>query len=499
MTDSAPKDDSELTAAELRARLVAYLVREGAIHSPPLERAFAEIPREIFLPSDVPLARVYSDEAIVVKWDEQNHPSSSSTQPFLMADMLEILHLEPGMRVLEIGAGVGYNAAIMAHCLGESGSVTSIDLDPAMAELSRRSLLELSRQLGPQFERVRVIAADGSAGYPLNAPYDRIIVTVQQWEISPDWVDQLKTGGLLVLPITLSTHLWGGLIPAFRKEESGILRAVAASQGGFMPMRGELAHPLAQAQPPNERGSLVRLPFGPAEALPGYEPPGDLPTEAPEPRLFLSGDDLPPEIQAFLETPDLLQLVARETLPLELNIPSQPDTNIAKRQAAQAFYGFNMSLAVALQDRLFPLVLATPASGEKDGAQGTPGEPGNARIRNGWRYEVKGVGLIEAFDGVYDLAILTGAGLAANWRGWLAQGWRLTSTGVPAQTEPPVNRALQKVSEIWQAWQHMGRPTPAQYRPLAFPAAQPQPEPGYVIPRRFFNLLLPFEPSRSEG
>jgi protein-L-isoaspartate(D-aspartate) O-methyltransferase len=497
--DSAPKDDNELSAAELRARLVAYLVREGAIHSRPLERAFAEIPREIFLPADVPLSRVYSDEAIVVKWDEQNHPSSSSTQPFLMADMLEILHLEPGMRVLEIGAGVGYNAAIMAHCLGESGSVTSVDLDPAMAELSRRNLMGLSRQLGPNFERVQVIAADGSAGYPLNAPYDRIIVTVQQWEISPDWVEQLKTGGLLVLPITLSTHLWGGLIPAFCKEESGILRAVAASQGGFMPMRGELAHPLAQSQPPNERGSLVRLPFSPAEALPGYEPPPDLPAEAPEARLFLSGDDLPPEIQATLENPDLLQVVARETLPLELDMPAEPDANVARRQTAQAFYGFNMSLAVALQDRLFPLVLATPASGEKDGAQGTPGEPGNARIKDGWRYEVKGVVLIEALDGGYDLAMLTGAGLAANWRGWLAQGWRLAAAEASAPTAPLGNRTLQKVGEIWQAWQHMGRPTPAQYRPLAFPADQPPPEPGYVIPRRFFNLLLPFEPSRPEG
>src|SRR5215217_4150150 len=104
---------------ELRQRLVNYLLAEGAIHSPLLAKAFSEVPREIFLPFNVPLQRVYSDDAIVVKWDENNFPTSSSSQPLLMADMLEALQLEPGLRVLEIGAGVGYNAALMAHWAGD--------------------------------------------------------------------------------------------------------------------------------------------------------------------------------------------------------------------------------------------------------------------------------------------------------------------------------------------------------------------------------------------
>ncbi len=497
LNETTSKDETEPSATELRARLVAYLLREGAIRSPELVRAFAEVPRELFLPPDIPLARVYADEAIVVKWDENNQPTSSSTQPLLMADMLETLQIKPGMRVLEIGAGVGYNAAIMAHLLGDGSLLTSIDLDPVMAEQARRNLLELAQQLGPTFERVEIITGDGSAGYPPNAPYDRIIVTVQQWEIAPDWVAQLRVGGLLLLPLTISTHLWGGLIPAFRKEVGGILRSVAASQGGFMPMRGELAHPLTQTS--QERGRLLRLPFGPVGALPGYEKPEGLPAEGPEPRLYLSVTDLPPEVAAFLEAPVPPRILACDVLPLEFGDELGPDLTEVRRAVSQAFYGFNMTLAVALHDRLFPLVLATPAPGEADGVQGTPGEQGNVRVRDGWRYEVRGVGLIEFHEAGCDLALLTGAGLAASWRGWLAQGWRLAASATPEASLDksnlaPVNQALQKVSEIWQAWQHMGRPTPANYRPLAFPTDQPPPAPGFVIQRYFFNLLLPFDP-----
>src|SRR6478672_8645891 len=93
---------ASLDPVELRQRLVNYLLGEGAIRSPLLAKAFSEVPREIFLPANVPIQRVYGDDAIVVKWDENNFPSSSSSQPILMADMLEALRLEPGLKVLEI-------------------------------------------------------------------------------------------------------------------------------------------------------------------------------------------------------------------------------------------------------------------------------------------------------------------------------------------------------------------------------------------------------------
>lgn len=496
----APAPDENSASAEaapeattLRRRLVDYLVREGAIRSPQLEAAFADIPREFFLPPEIPLSRVYSDDAIVVKWDENGQPSSSSSQPFLMADMLETLGLAPGMRVLEIGAGVGYNAAIMAHVLGDGALLTSVDLDPVMADTARRNLHTLAQQLGSSFERVTVIAGDGSLGYAPHAPYDRIIVTVQQWEIAPEWVNQLQVGGLLLMPLTLSTQFWGSMIPAFRKEADGTLQAVAASYGSFMPMRGEMAHPPGATT--TERGRLIRLPLGPAQVLPGWEPPTGIAPEAAQPRLFLPETQLPPNLAAFLEQPQLPQIIACEVLPLEFGaVPtSGPEATPAQRAAAQAFHGFNLALA-ASGCQLFSLGLALPTTGEEQG-QAPEGQESTANNKEGWQLQVRGLGLAAPVGAGFDLAFITSSDPAASWQGRVVQGWRLMAAGQSALDANLPNQALLHISEVWQAWQRMGRPTPARYRPLAFRADQlPKNIPGYAIPRRYYNLLLPFDP-----
>ena len=114
-TEPEPRDE----ARELRNRLVEDLVRQGAITSQPVQRAFEEVPRHLFVPR-VDIATAYSDEPIFIRW-EDGVPTSSSSQPKMMALMMEQLALQPGSRVLEIGAGTGYNAAILAHVAGEKG------------------------------------------------------------------------------------------------------------------------------------------------------------------------------------------------------------------------------------------------------------------------------------------------------------------------------------------------------------------------------------------
>ncbi|HEX2913592.1 MAG TPA: hypothetical protein VH186_22505 [Chloroflexia bacterium] len=478
-------------AGQLRARLVAHLVREGVIRSPQLEEAFAAVPREFFLPGDIPLKKVYTDDAIVVKWDEQNQPTSSSTQPLLMADMLEALRLEPGQRVLEIGAGVGYNAAIMAYVLGDGACLTTVDLDPGMAEISRQNLERLAQYLGPSFGRVQVVAGDGSKGYDANAPYDRIIVTVQQWEISPAWVEQLKVGGLLLLPLTISRHLWGGLIPAFQKLSNGHLQAIAASHGGFMPMRGSMAHPVNL--PHSEQGRLMELPLDPEEVLPGLEINEVLQDAGVPTRLFLSGPDFSPELINFFETADPPQVFAYDSYELDLSANAvQLAGSQAQRAAAQAYAGYSVALAVALHDRLYPMILVLPTL-EQDGLQGMPGDPASVRIEDGWRYETRGLALLAERPGQVDLAAITAN--PPERRNWnkLAQGWQFAEQGkIP---EPGQNRAMQKLLEAWQAWQQMGRPTPLDYRPLAYPRSEPPPAAGLVLERANYNLLLPFQES----
>ncbi len=472
---------------ELRQRLVNYLIGEGAIRSPRLASAFSEVPREIFLPANVPLQRVYSDDAIVVKWDENNFPSSSSSQPILMADMLEALRLEPGLRVLEIGAGVGYNAALMADWVGDGALVTTVDLDPVMARTAGDNLRELARRTARNFDRVTVVASDGSAGYPANAPYDRIIVTVQQWEIAPAWVEQLRVGGILLLPLTVSTHLWGGLIPALQKQADGSLVGVGGSFGGFMPMRGEMAHPVTP------QGRFAMLPLNPARAWPDFNPPAD--PNLPEPQLLLSNSEIMPELEQFLEQPGVFAVGPEESLELDFSpewAAASPE-NRAQREVSYAFYGFSFILVLAAQDRVFSLVLASPLA-ETDANQANRTAPGWSK--DGWQYETRGLALVEPAnsEGGYDLALLFSPNPSNRKQQKLIQGWRIRPLEAGNLPSPTPNRAVARVREAWQTWQTMGRPSPVAYRPVAYPANRPQPVPGYELPRRFYNLVLPFQP-----
>ena len=190
------------TAAALRRRYVEQLHRDGVLSRAGLADAFAAVPREVFVAGGFHgrdgaritpahpgfLAAVYSDEALVTKLREVT-PVSSSSQPSLMAAMIDALDLAPGARVLEIGAGTGYNAALMATLGAE---VTSLDVQP---DVVARAVAALSRA---GFPAVDVRLGDGYQGGPTGAPYDRLIVTVGVAGISPHWLDQLTPDGFLL-------------------------------------------------------------------------------------------------------------------------------------------------------------------------------------------------------------------------------------------------------------------------------------------------------------
>ena len=206
--------------------------RRGGLTSPAVRRAFLAVPREVFVPEAAArdgLEAVYRDEVIVTARDERETPISSSSQPSMMAPMLEQLRLDEGQRVLEIGAGTGYNAALLAELVGATGQIVSVELDPAIARGARRALRECGT-------RARVVQGDGREGWQKAAPYDRIIVTASAAEVPPAWFSQLAEGGLLELPLRFA----GGRIQAvvtFEKR-SDRLRSVAVLPGGFMPLRG---------------------------------------------------------------------------------------------------------------------------------------------------------------------------------------------------------------------------------------------------------------------
>lgn len=224
-------DQETPNIAALHRTLIDKLITNQCLETEHVEAAFRAVPRHLFLP-DVALERVYSDQAIPTKF-ENGRPISSSSQPAIMAIMLEQLDLQPGQRVLEIGAGTGFNAALMAHLVGEQGQVTTVDLDEDTAAAARQNLAAAG------FERVNVICGDGMAGYTANAPYDRIILTVGGWDIAPDWLEQLKPDGRILLPLSIN----GPQLSVAFERRNNHLTSASIKPCGFMRLRGDLAEP----------------------------------------------------------------------------------------------------------------------------------------------------------------------------------------------------------------------------------------------------------------
>jgi protein-L-isoaspartate(D-aspartate) O-methyltransferase len=185
-------------------RYVAEIRRDGAGLSDALAHAFATVPRELFVAAgfqrrngtwagpDAPdfLDLVYSDDVLVTKLDGTT-PVSSSSQPSLMAMMLGALDVRPGLRVLEIGAGTGYNAALLST-LG--ATVTSVDVQQDVAAQARGALAKAA------VPNVRVLTGDGYAG-AAGERFDRVIVTVGVAGLSPRWLAALDGSGPLVVPV----------------------------------------------------------------------------------------------------------------------------------------------------------------------------------------------------------------------------------------------------------------------------------------------------------
>jgi protein-L-isoaspartate(D-aspartate) O-methyltransferase len=285
-----------------RARLARDLRHRGRALSRSVAEAFAQVPRHVFVPEAGPAA-AYRDEAFVIKCGPDGMPVSSSSQPAMMAIMLDQLGLGPGHRVLEIGSGSGYNAAVMSEVVGPQGQVVSIDIDPELVERSRASLAEAG------YDHVTLLCADGGFGDPAGAPFDRIIVTAGAWDIAPAWLEQVAPGGLLVLPLSirgiqLSVALQRrdasleeyprGLRPRGCDEWVGL----SAWRCGFVRMLGAFAGPEAAFQLDGRNGLIAQMSDGSPVDGPGLQralsmaPAGEQPLPPPGGQADLADLDL---------------------------------------------------------------------------------------------------------------------------------------------------------------------------------------------------------------
>lgn len=223
---------SNTEGSELRKALVENLKRKGDLTDPAIEAALLAVPRHFFLP-DEPLERAYADDAVPVKRDSDGMVLASASQPSMIVLMLQQLQLRPGDNVLEIGAGTGYNAAIMQHIIGRDGTVTSVEIDPQVARQAQVNLQHVG------MGEVNVVEADGAMGYAVRAQYDRIIATVAVWDIPSAWINQLKPRGILVAPIGGAAQYSA----AFRFEADGSLYSDNNIPCRFIALRGVAAGP----------------------------------------------------------------------------------------------------------------------------------------------------------------------------------------------------------------------------------------------------------------
>ena len=169
--------DGGETAARLRAEMVALLRERGSVSDPRVIAALETVPRHVFVPGSQ-LAEAYDDRAIVTHLRD-GVPISSASQPAIVAIMLEQLRAPVGGSVLEIGAGTGYNAALLATLVGPSGRVVTVDIDPEVAVEARAHLSEAG------IANATVVCGDGAMGRADGAPYDGIIVTAGVADLSP--------------------------------------------------------------------------------------------------------------------------------------------------------------------------------------------------------------------------------------------------------------------------------------------------------------------------
>lgn len=208
---------------EKRSRLVDSLLRRGYISSPLVENAMRRVPREEFLPE--PLRdEAYIDTPLPIG------DGQTISAPHMVAIMAEQLDLAPGMKVLEIGSGSGYHAAVCAEIVAPDGHIYTVERISTLARFAESNLKKTGYA-----ELVTVVFGDGTNGLPEHAPYDRIFVAAGAPDIPEPLAGQLADGGKMLIPV--GGRFYQDLIRIVRNGE----KLTKENLGGcvFVPLIGE--------------------------------------------------------------------------------------------------------------------------------------------------------------------------------------------------------------------------------------------------------------------
>ncbi|MBR9675724.1 protein-L-isoaspartate(D-aspartate) O-methyltransferase [Candidatus Woesearchaeota archaeon] len=179
------REENDLLAE--KTKLLKILRIQGIRDEEVLE-AIINTPREEFIPRKL-REHAYDNNPLPIGFDQ------TISQPYTVAFMLEVLGVKKDDKILEIGAGSGYNAALLSRITGEKGRVISVEIVRGLIEPAKKTLQKMG------CSNVEIVFGDGSVGYEEEAPYDKIIVTAASPKMNKEWVDQLKIGGVIVAPI----------------------------------------------------------------------------------------------------------------------------------------------------------------------------------------------------------------------------------------------------------------------------------------------------------
>ena len=207
---------------EENERMVRYLLESDFIDEK-TAAAMREVPREDFVPK-IYSEHAYSDAPLPIG------AGQTISAPGIVGVMTKELKAEHGMKILEIGSGSGYQAAILAEIVGNDGRIYTVERIPELIDLAKKNVEGLG------YRNVEFIYGDGTKGYPDKAPYDRIIVTAGAPDTPKPLVEQLRPGGRMIIPV--GPMFYQNLL-LIEKDEKGDIKETNLLPVMFVPLVGE--------------------------------------------------------------------------------------------------------------------------------------------------------------------------------------------------------------------------------------------------------------------
>ena len=206
-------------------RLIDYWQSSGMIKDKKVIEAFKTIPREKFIPEEY-IDQAYGDYPLSIG------KGQTISQPTTVMLMTEALELKKGDKVLEIGAGSGYQAAIISKIIGEKGKVITTEIVPELAELAENNIKKL------KIKNIKIIHYDGSQGYKKESHYNKIIIAAACPEIPSQLINQLKENGIIIAPVgdLFSQQMIKGI------KKKGYLETKSLGYFMFVPLKGKYGH-----------------------------------------------------------------------------------------------------------------------------------------------------------------------------------------------------------------------------------------------------------------